>query len=62
MNRDDMNRNTENTSDERTKRVHKKALPKRNVIVQKVGGVDRPFLICVILLLCMGTVMVFSSS
>lgn len=62
MNRDDMNRNTENTSDERLKRVHKKALPKRNVIVQKVGGVDRPFLICVILLLCMGTVMVFSSS
>ena len=32
------------------------------MIVQKVGGVDRPFLICVILLLCMGTVMVFSSS
>lgn len=46
----------------RNKRVSKNALPKRKMIVQKVGGVDRPFLICIILLLCMGTVMVFSSS
>jgi len=32
------------------------------MIVQFVAGVDRPFLVTVILLLCMGTVMVFSSS
>ncbi|MBQ7399413.1 MAG: cell division protein FtsW [Clostridia bacterium] len=48
--------------DEKIKRVQKRALPKRKMIVQKVGGIDRPFLICVILLLCMGTVMVFSAS
>ena len=59
---------TENTrdsareNDEKIRRVQKKALPKRKMIVQKVGGIDRPFLICVILLLCMGTVMVFSAS
>lgn len=47
---------------EKIKRARKNALPKRKMIVQKVGGVDRPFLICVILLLCMGTVMVFSAS
>lgn len=49
-------------ANEKIKRVQKRALPKRKMLVQKVGGVDRPFLICVILLLCMGTVMVFSSS
>lgn len=37
-------------------------VPKQKVIVENLGGVDRPFLICVLLLLCMGTVMVFSSS
>ncbi len=45
-----------------SKRVERKAQPKRRILVQRVGGVDRPFLICVILLLCLGTVMVFSSS
>lgn len=59
MNNSDMNRQTAN---EKVKRVQKNALPKRKMIVQKVGGVDRPFLICIILLLCMGTLMVFSSS
>ena len=59
-----MNNNQSNTRDfeARQKRVQRNAQPKRKMIVQKVGGVDRPFLICVILLLCMGTVMVFSSS
>lgn len=47
---------------DRIKKIQKKALPGRRVLVQKVGGVDRPFLICIILLLCMGTVMVFSAS
>lgn len=47
---------------EKIRRVHRNAQPKRKMIVQKVGGIDRPFLICVILLLCMGTVMVFSAS
>ncbi|MBE6680975.1 MAG: cell division protein FtsW [Ruminococcaceae bacterium] len=59
MNNGELNRNQGN---EKVKRVQKNALPKRKMIVQKVGGVDRPFLICVILLLCMGTLMVFSSS
>ena len=49
-------------STERIKKIQKKATPSRRVLVQKVGGVDRPFLICIILLLCMGTVMVFSAS
>lgn len=49
-------------NEEKIKRVQKNALPRRKMIVQKVGGIDRPFLICVILLLCMGTVMVFSAS
>ena len=40
----------------------KNAVPKRRVVVQLVGGVDRPFLITVILLLCLGTIMVFSAS
>ncbi len=48
--------------EQKAKRVQRKALPKRKILVQKVGGIDRPFLICVILLLCIGTVMVFSSS
>ena len=58
------NQNSKNLGEtqERQKRVQRNAQPKRKMIVQKVGGVDRPFLICVILLLCMGTVMVFSSS
>lgn len=62
MNNSGMNRDASNGNNERIRRVHKNALPKRRMIVQKVGGVDRPFLICVILLLCMGTLMVFSSS
>ena len=58
-----MNNNTQDRYDDgKMKRVRQNALPKRKMIVQKVGGVDRPFLICVILLLCMGTVMVFSAS
>ena len=40
----------------------KKPAAKRRVIVQLMGGVDRAFLITVILLLCLGTVMVFSAS
>lgn len=36
--------------------------PKKRTITQYVAGVDRPFLVTVILLLCIGTVMVFSSS
>jgi len=47
---------------DRIKKIQKKAVPGRKVLVQKVGGVDRPLLICIILLLCMGTVMVFSAS
>lgn len=50
---------SENT---RTKRLSHKPNPKRKIIVQLVSGVDRPFLVTVILLLCIGTVMVFSSS
>ena len=49
-------------NDDRNARSYKNALPRKKMIVQKVGGIDRPFLICVILLLCMGTVMVFSAS
>lgn len=44
------------------KRYAKKRAPKRRVVVQLLGGVDRPFLITIILLLCLGTVMVFSAS
>lgn len=40
----------------------KKKAPRRRVVVQLLGGVDRPFLITIILLLCLGTVMVFSAS
>lgn len=40
----------------------RKNAPKRRIVVQKVGGVDRPFLITIIILLCLGTVMVFSAS
>ena len=58
-----MNNSAQNRENgDKIKRVRKNALPKRKMIVQRVGGVDRPFLICVILLLCMGTVMVFSAS
>lgn len=41
---------------------HRRTSPKRRIVVQLVGGVDRPFLVAVILLLCLGTVMVFSAS
>lgn len=44
------------------KKYKKKTAAKRRVVVQLMGGVDRPFLITVILLLCLGTVMVFSAS
>lgn len=47
---------------ERIKKIQRKAAPARRISIQRVGGVDRPFLICIILLLCMGTVMVFSAS
>ncbi len=40
----------------------KKPVAKRRVVVQLLGGVDRPFLVTIILLLCLGTVMVFSAS
>ncbi len=51
------------SADENHKRTSpQNTVPKRKVIVENLGGVDRPFLICVLLLLCMGTVMVFSSS
>ena len=57
-----MNDGRVNQNEMNNRRVNKNALPKRKMIVERVGGVDRPFLICIILLLCMGTVMVFSSS
>lgn len=47
---------------QRTKRNIKKPVAKRRVVVQLLGGVDRPFLVTIILLLCLGTVMVFSAS
>lgn len=34
----------------------------RNVIIRLRGGVDRPFLILVVLLVCLGSIMVFSAS
>ncbi len=40
----------------------RRASPKRRIVTQLVGGVDRPFLVTVILLLCLGTIMVFSAS
>lgn len=46
----------------RVSRKTRRHAPKRRIVVQLVGGVDRPFLITVILLLCLGTVMVFSAS
>lgn len=51
-------------TDENVRLQHKmrRHAPKRRIVVQLVGGVDRPFLITVILLLCLGTVMVFSAS
>ncbi len=51
-----------NTNTPQNIRQRRKASPKRKVIFQKISGVDRPFLITVILLLCIGTVMVFSAS
>lgn len=62
MNNNGNVRRENGVNDEKIRRVQKNALPRRKMIVQKVGGIDRPFLICVILLLCMGTVMVFSAS
>ena len=44
------------------KKIPKKAEPRRRSVVKLVGGVDRPFLVTIILLLCLGTVMVFSAS
>lgn len=62
MNNNGKIRRENGKNEEKIRRVQKNALPRRKMIVQKVGGIDRPFLICVILLLCMGTVMVFSAS
>ena len=57
------NKNTSRLQDKsHVKRQLKKASPKRRVVVQLLGGIDRPFLVTVILLLCLGTVMVFSAS
>lgn len=61
MNKEE-NGTPERGTDERIRRIQRKATPKRRILIQRVGGVDRPFLICIILLLCMGTVMVFSAS
>ena len=44
------------------KKIPKNAEPRRRSVVKLVGGVDRPFLVTIILLLCLGTVMVFSAS
>ena len=62
-----MNRACANGNERDTTRVmqtnkHRRTSPKRRIVVQLVGGVDRPFLVAVILLLCLGTVMVFSAS
>ncbi len=46
----------------RQKRHIKKNTAKRRVVVQLVSGFDRPFFVAIILLLCLGTVMVFSAS
>lgn len=55
--------NRANDSQKNTvKKYKKKPAAKRRVVVQLMGGVDRPFLITIILLLCLGTVMVFSAS
>ena len=56
---------TENSASEMEKRLKTRRrgwAPKRRIVVQLVGGVDRPFLVVIILLLCLGTVMVFSAS
>ncbi|MBO4343341.1 MAG: cell division protein FtsW [Clostridia bacterium] len=50
-------RNVENNNHNRHKMD-----PRRRIQVQLVGGVDRPLLITIIILLCLGTVMVFSAS
>ena len=39
------------------KKYMKKPAAKRGVVVQRAGGVDRAFLVTVILLLCLGTIM-----
>lgn len=62
-----MNNAGQNMNNIPSENVNKRRLahrknPKRKIIVQLESGVDRPFLITVILLLCIGTVMVFSSS
>lgn len=44
------------------KKYMKKSTPKRRVTVQLVSGFDRPLFVTIILLLCLGTVMVFSAS
>lgn len=44
------------------KKLAKKNSAKRRVVVQLVSGFDRPFFVTIILLLCLGTVMVFSAS
>lgn len=44
------------------KKIPKNAEPRRRSVVKLVGGADRPFLVTIILLLCLGTVMVFSAS
>lgn len=44
------------------RRRAKLGTPRRRTVTEYISGVDRPFLITVILLLCIGTVMVFSSS
>ncbi len=54
-----MNRVGENAAERASRRRN---APKRRIVVQKVGGVDRPFLVTIIILLCLGTVMVFSAS
>ncbi len=46
---------------ERAKRA-RRGVPKKRTVTEYVSGVDRPFLVTVILLLCIGTVMIFSSS
>ncbi len=46
---------------ERMKRA-RRGTPKKRTVTEYVSGVDRPFLVTVILLLCIGTVMIFSSS
>ena len=62
MNRAGANGNERDTTRVMQTNKHRRTPPKRRIVVQLVGGVDRPFLVAVILLLCLGTVMVFSAS